>query len=601
MASYWEQAVRRRTTRRTALAGGASLAGAAAVLAACGGGGGGSGVTEEQRIGLGKLVYDSTDAETPVKRGGTVNYRQTGDIPSMDPYRQIAGIAQTFAGHIFGRLMKYSSKPGLDPRLTEKEPDVAERFEVADGGLTYTFKIRPNVKFHPATASINTVPGLNGRVFDAEDVVASYERFKNMPSPQYQQSFGGKVASVSAPDKTTVVWKLTTPNAIFPEFVTSGQFLWLMGKEAGVAYDPLQKAVGTGPWLLQEYLPSSRWLFKRHPDFYMQGLPHIEGEENFIVPEVSAYLAQFQIGTFATFVPGLAGDMKSLAEGTTDRRLYKGDVPNTSAGIGFGRGDPDSAFLKDARMRRAVSLAMDRATLIEVVNDADAWKELGLEREYAFTNFVPQGLRFWWTDPRGAEMKDSAQWFAYDPQKAKQLVSASGFPNGYETEMHFAANNYAQIYRDHTLLIIGQLKEVGINAKAEADDYGTVHNIRGSAGELPGMVAHQNTSYGDPSLLLDYLFAPGTSRNMMKVDDPIFNALNEKQRVELDQNRRRDILVEMYRHLGSEMRFIPHAYGSIANYTVGYNWYRNFFAYKDTLASQGEASESRIQRWLSNV
>jgi peptide/nickel transport system substrate-binding protein len=596
MSGYWS----RRISRRRAVTGGAALAGAAAILAACGGGGDG-GVSEETRTGLGQLLYDSKEEEKPVKRGGIVNTRTGGDLPSIDPYRQIAGAVQTFGGHVFSRLTKYRSEPGLDPGLAEKGPDAAEKWEIADGGLTYTFKIRPNVKFHPATSNLNTVAGLNGRALDAEDVVASYERFKGLPAPQYQQSFGGKVETVTAPDKSTVVWRLTKPNAIFLEFITSGQYLWLMGKEAGQSYDTLEKAVGTGPWLLESYLPSSRWLFKRHPEYYQKDLPYMEGEEYYIVPEVSAHLAQFQVGTFPTFTPALAGDMKDLAEGKTDRRIYPNDVYNENAGIGFGRGDPNSPFLKDNRLRQAVSMALDRDTITEVINDVEAWRALGLDREYRHTNFVPVGLKKWWTEPTGPEMKEEAQFHKFDPQGAKQLLSAGGFPNGLQTEMHFAANNYPQAYRDHTRLMIGMLKDVGIDAKPMPDDYGTVHNIRGSAGELPGMVSHSSTSFGDPALLLDYLFGPTASRNMMKVNDPVFNDLNAKQTLELDEKKRRDIFIEIYRHLSREMRFVPYDYQSISDFTIGYNWYRNFQAYRSSLAGQGNATENLIYRWLDKA
>jgi ABC-type transport system substrate-binding protein len=393
MAGYWSELVRTRRSRRAVLAGSASLTGAAAVLAACGGGDGdgGSASQEETRRGLGTLVYDSTKAETPVKRGGIVADREGGDLPSIDPYRQIAGIVQTFAGHVFSRLIKYRAEPGLDPGLAEKDGDAAEKWEIANGGLTYTFKIRPNMKFH------NVAP-LNGRSLDAEDVVASYERYRDLPAPQYAQSFKGKVDSVVATDKSTVVWKLTKPNAIFLDFVASGQYLWLMGKEAGVSYDTLQEAIGTGPWVLSNYVRGNRWEFKRHEQYWQTGLPYLAGVETYIVPEISQYLAQFQVGTFPFFVPGLAGDMKSLAEGKTDRRIYQNPVPNSTAGVGFGRGDPDSAFLKDVRMRRAVSLAIERDTIIEVINDVDAWLELGLERKIGHPNYCAAALKKWYVE-----------------------------------------------------------------------------------------------------------------------------------------------------------------------------------------------------------
>ena len=145
------------------------------------------------------------------------------------------------------------------------------------------------------------------------------------------------------------------------------------------------------------------------------------------------------------------------------------------------------------------------------------------------------------------------------------------------------------------------LKDVGINAEPKPADYGTVHNIKSSAVELPGMVVHNSTAFSDPTLLLDYLFAPGTSRNMMKVNDPIFNDLYAKQIAELDQKRRRELLIELCRHLAREMRFAPSSYASIANYTVGYNWYHNFWAYRNSFSGQGNAGEGGVHRWMNKT
>jgi ABC-type transport system substrate-binding protein len=594
MAGYWQNLLKRRASRRSAIAGGASLVGAAAFLAACGGGDdGGGGEAEQTRTGLGTKIYDNTNAETPVKRGGIQPDDLSGDPPSLDPYRQIAGTVQsTIGGHIYTRLLKYKSEPGLDPGLAEAEPDTAASYEVADGGTTYIFKIRPNMKFQ-------NVSPIDGRVLDAEDVVASYTRFSTMGSPQFGSSFKDRVISVEAPDKSTVVWKIPKPNAGFLPLVTHGQFLWIMPKEMGVSLDPLEKPIGAGPWIMTNYVRSNRIEYVRHPEYYQKDMPYMDGRELYVIPENAQRLAQFQAGHLWSISSTIVqpAEFKSIAEGKTDIRLLKGDFGTSHGGGGFGRGDPDSPFLKDDRVRKAVSLAIDRDTIVETINDLDVWRETGLDREYAHVNFIPVGLKKWWVDPRGPEMGSEAQWFQFDPQKAKQLVSAAGYPDGFDTEIHYSSNQYPQAYRNTTLIIAEMLPAAGIRAKPIGQDYGSVFNIRGWAGELPGMAWGIPTGFSEPELYLDYLFGPNSSRNQMRINDETLYAMFDKQQGELDEDKRRQLIIDIFRYCADKMRFVPFGYGSVTNYTLTYDHYKNQWAYRVPLASQGAASEAYIHRW----
>jgi peptide/nickel transport system substrate-binding protein len=590
--AYWQDLLRRQTSRRKVIVGGAGLAGAAALLAACGGGDDG-GSEGPARTGLGTKIYDDTSEETPVKRGGTLPGDLSGDMPSLDPYRQIAGTVQgTIGGSIYTRLMRYKSGPGIDPGLAESEPDTASGYEVADGGLTYIFKIKPGVKFQ------NVAP-VSGRELDAEDVAASYARFSTMGSPQFGSSFKDRVVSVTAPDKQTVVWKLTAVNAGFLPLVTHGQFLWLMPKEMGVSVDPLEKPIGAGPWVLSNYVPSSRLEFEKHPQYFQQGLPYMDRRELYIIPENSQRLAQFQAENLWDISSTIVqpAEFRGLAEGKENIRILKGDFTTSMGGGAFGRGDPNSPFLKDDRLRKAVSLAIDRDTIVETINDLDFWREMGLEREYRHNNYVPAGLKRWWVDPRGPEMGSEAQWFQFDPQKAKQLVSAAGFPDGLETELHYSSNQYPQAYRNTVLIIADMLPAAGIKANPVGDDYGSVFNIRGWAGELPGMAWGIPTGFDQPELYLDYLFGRNSTRNQMRVFDETFYAMVDAQQQELDENKRKQLIIDIFRYQADKMRFVPFGYGAVTNFELSYNFYKNTWAYRPALAGFGTATEALTHRW----
>jgi ABC-type transport system substrate-binding protein len=124
------------------------------------------------------------------------------------------------------------------------EPDLAQTIEPSNGGLTYTFKLRQGVKFH------NVAP-VNGRLFDADDVLASYARFSGgqigffganrsgVGSPSFGTSLEGVVDRVSSPDKNTVVFTLTKPNATFLNILATFNFFWIYPREVDDGYDPL--------------------------------------------------------------------------------------------------------------------------------------------------------------------------------------------------------------------------------------------------------------------------------------------------------------------------------------------------------------------------
>src|SRR5262245_26566041 len=134
-----------RASRRGVVIGGASLAGAAALLAACGGGGD----SDKEATGSGPKIYTDTKEETPVKTGGTYAKWIAGDVTSLDPYRQTAAGPNTdLASFTMSRLVNFKTGPGVDPNNYEPVGDLASAWEVSDGGLTYTFKLRQGVKFH---------------------------------------------------------------------------------------------------------------------------------------------------------------------------------------------------------------------------------------------------------------------------------------------------------------------------------------------------------------------------------------------------------------------------------------------------------------------
>ena len=173
-----------RFSRRRALglSGGAGLA---AFLAACGGG------TQDETGGAVKeatreagVIAGSQGAEEAPKQGGNLSVAWPL-TPPMDPVANSTYTAQRLASFVYPRLLKF--KTDSDPKTAQNYeivPEMAAAMpEVLDGGLRYSFKLRPDVKSHAKAP-------LNGRLYTSEDVKASFERFINEPRNPNRASSG---------------------------------------------------------------------------------------------------------------------------------------------------------------------------------------------------------------------------------------------------------------------------------------------------------------------------------------------------------------------------------------------------------------------------
>jgi len=106
------------------------------------------------------------------KKGGSLVIRwYTGDPPDLDPYLNVTFRAQEFAGFFYSRLLYFDSGPNVKPNDFVPVPDLAESYTISQDGLTYTFKLRANAKWHKAAP-------MNGRAVTADDVVYSFTRFR---------------------------------------------------------------------------------------------------------------------------------------------------------------------------------------------------------------------------------------------------------------------------------------------------------------------------------------------------------------------------------------------------------------------------------------
>jgi peptide/nickel transport system substrate-binding protein len=493
----------------------------------------------------------------------------TGDPPDLDPYLNVTFRAQEFAGFFYSRLLKFDNSAAAPPNQFVPVPDLAESFEVTPDGLTYTFKLRANAKWH------NKDP-MNGRAVTADDVVYSFDRFRKV-SPQ-KTNFD-MVKEVKATDPRTVVFTLNGPFAPFETTIASPMF-WIMPKEVIEADgDARKRVIGSGPWLFDRQEKGVQIVAKKNPDYYFTGRPYVDEINLLVIPED------------ATAVAGLRAkriDITGLS--ATDRAAIKQSNPEIllteypQNQIYFMYWRLDAPPFNDVRVRQAVSLALDRDEMTAVL-----WEGKGY-----LNNALPAGMLGWYVDPRGPEMGANAKYFKRDIPAAKKLLADAGFANGLKVPLISTLNAYGNTFNQSVELVVKQLKEAGIEADLRPQDYSAyISSTFLGKFDAGAMVWGLETPFQEPHDYLYNMYHPKGVRNHGgPTGDNELTALLDKQATTLNKEERKKQIVEIQKYLGEKQYYVM---GVAGDTTIARQpWVKNFFYQSD----YGRGAEYVPTLWL---
>ena len=163
--------------------------------------------------------------------------------------------------------------------------DLAESWEQPDD-TTYTFKLRPDAKFH-------NIPPVNGRLLVAEDIIFSYNRQRE---EGINASYVSPIAGMVAVDDTTFQLSLDKPNGEFLGVLASG-YNKIIAPEVIEEFGDLKEApvIGTGAFLSDE-IQDQEVTFKRNPDYFMPDLPYLDGLQRLLISDANTRQAAFRTG-----------------------------------------------------------------------------------------------------------------------------------------------------------------------------------------------------------------------------------------------------------------------------------------------------------------
>jgi peptide/nickel transport system substrate-binding protein len=468
------------------------------------------------------------------KRGGILRVRGYDPV-HFDHHLTLNFKTNTTLSFVHSRLVRHKLGPGVQPGMFIVEPDLAERWEELDD-TTYVFHLRQGVKWH-------NKPPVNGRELVAEDVKFTYDRFLTEKGNPLRFLLD-PVDRVEVVDRYTVKFLLKEPFVWLVNILALASGMWIIAPEVVEKFGDLkqpQTAIGTGPFLLERYEPNVKTVFKRHPDYFRQGLPYIDGVEWVVLEDPSSGLAMYRTGQLDCGNWHWWGvrqqDVEALKR-SHPQLIYQDFLSNVTHGIYMRTDQPP---LNDVRVRRAISHAIDRQAIVEAAFVRG-------EPTPAISRGVPE-----WS-PTIDQLGAGAKYYQYDPQGARRLLAEAGFPRGFKTQLT-VTSGLGPDFVDAAQLAQRYLKEVGIDAELKIQEFGA-YTATTFVGKFEGMAIGPFALTIEPHSTLYGLYMPDQPRNSGHVNDPKITAMLKEQMRTKDLEARKQLIFDIQRYAAEQQYYV---------------------------------------------
>jgi len=336
-------------------------------------------------------------------------------VTSMDPQFYVLGSNSALARNVFDGLINQDDRQQLVPGL-------ATAWRAIDD-TTWEFTLRQGVKFH------------DGSDFTAEDVAASLRRIPTIRnSPSSFLPFVRPISAVTVVDPHTVRIRTNGPYPLLPASLSRIAIIARSAEQATQEdFNAARSAAGTGPYRLVEFVPGERIVLRRN-DSYWGGRPRWQTVTFRIIPNDAPRVAALLAGDLDVIENVPTGTVQRLrrenrvrlATVVSNRIMYI-HLDSDRAESPFVRdraGNPTPNHLRDVRVRRAISTAIDRTALVQRVMDGEGVAAGQLVPEGYF-GYVP-GLN----PPAG------------DRDAARRLLAEAGVPDGFKLTFHAPNDRY---------------------------------------------------------------------------------------------------------------------------------------------------------------
>lgn len=459
-----------------------------------------------------------------------------GDPPTLDPANTSDVESAVYINEIFSGLVSFNK----DLKIV---PELAEKWDTSADGLTYTFHLRKDAKFH------------DGRPVTAQDFKYTFERAadpvtRSTIAPLYLGDIAGfmdkyegkanEVSGVKVIDDYTLAITLARPVTYFlaelahpasyvvdKHNVESGEQPWYLHPN------------GTGPYKLKEWNQGQLISLVKNADYYGDPKPGVD--------EVD-----FQLGGGSFMTSYENGDLDAArvsiadVERVTDpsNPLNKELTINPQLSTGFLIFNNRKAPFDDPKVRQAFAMSIDRQKLIDVV-----YKKMPV----AATGILPQAFPGFNPDLKG---------IPYDPEGAKKLIAESKYASGLP-DITWSTIGGGGTAGSDTQAIAEMLKQnLGVNISIEQTDYPTyLSQINGKDVSFQMFDIGWSADYVDPENFIGLLFHSQSNQNWAGYSNPDVDKLIDQARVEQDQTKRIKLYQDAEKLIVADAPVLPLNYG----------------------------------------
>jgi peptide/nickel transport system substrate-binding protein len=465
-------------------------------------------VAAQKSGGVLRITHRDSPASMSIHEEGTIS----AVLPMMGVFNNLV---------VFDQKARQNSLEGISP-------DLASSWAWNEDGKKLTFALRQGVTWH------------DGKPFTAADVKCTWELLADKAPENLKVNFRkgwyANVESVSVSDDHTVTFNLRSPQPGLLSLLASG---FSPVYPCHVAPREMRRApIGTGPFKFVEYKGNQGIKVTRNPNYWKPGRPYLDGIEYTIIANRSTAILAFVAGDFDMIFPyELTVPLVTDVQKQVPDAICDISPMNVAANILM---NPVPPF-DNIEVRRAVAMSLDRKSFVEVLTQGKG--DIGGAMQPP-----PEGR---WGMP--ASMLQELP--GYDPdvgrsrEKARSIMRAHGFGPDSRLKLKLSTRNLPT-YRDASVLLIGQLKEIFIDA--ELDLVETAQWVpRLIRRDYQMAVSQVGNGVDDPDQNYPENYACG-SRTYMDYCDKEIDGLIARQSAESNQEKRKEIAWEIDRKLTAD-------------------------------------------------
>jgi len=416
---------------------------------------------------------------------------------SLDPHKMVAAGTKEVLFNVFEGLMKPTSNGDLVPAI-------AEKYTLSEDKRTYTFSLREGVQFH------------NGEAVTADDVVWSLARCADTSESETPlvPAFS-VVENIEKIDEQTVAVTIDEPSNEFISYMTAAII-----PEQYEEQDT--QPIGTGPFQFISRSAQDNLILEKFDDYW--GTPaYLDKVTYKIMENADSLVMSLQSGAIdvcahlTSTQTAQLGDDFNIEEGTMNlvQALYLNHAEKP---------------FDNVKVRQALCYALDRQTILDVAFDGYG-SPIGSSMYPAFGKYF---------------MPELTDYYSYDPEKAKSLLTEAGYPDGFDMTITVPSNYQPHV--DTAQVVVEQLKAVGVNAKINLVEWGTWVSEAYQGRQFQSTLVGVDASNMTARALLER-YTSDNKKNFINYNNADYDSLFEQALSTYDDAQQTEIYKQMEKNL----------------------------------------------------